>query len=176
MNNSWTKLYSDIIKSSIWNEDDKTRVLWITMLAMCDERGEVGSSVASLAVMARVSKDDCERSLKILMSPDKDSRNKADDGVRIKEIDRGWLVVNYREHRERARHVERRGYLAEKQAEYRARKKAPVNGHAAAAYKRKRMEEICCDQLRADINAGMPEPSVCPHCNTPRPWLPKEAQ
>ena len=42
---SYTKLFSSIITSTIWMEDDKTRILWITLLAMADQHGEVYSSI-----------------------------------------------------------------------------------------------------------------------------------
>lgn len=131
VNNSYTKLFSSIIGSSIWNEDDKTRVLWITMLATADARGEIGGSVGGLAVLARLSKSDCEKSLAKLCAPDEDSADKTNEGRRVQAIDRGWLILNYSKHRERGRHIERAEYLARKQREYRERKKAGIKPRIA---------------------------------------------
>lgn len=92
------------------------------MLASADARGEVGGSVGGLAHMARLSVEDCQRGLDKLLAPDPDSTNPKNEGRRIEKIDRGWLILNYADHRERGRHIERREYLAQKQREYRARK------------------------------------------------------
>ena len=45
---SYTKLFSEIVTSTIWSEDDKTRILWITMLATSDQHGEVMAKLAGL--------------------------------------------------------------------------------------------------------------------------------
>lgn len=94
------------------------------MLAAADARGEVGGSVGGLAHLARLSKEDCEKSLAILCGPDPDSADKSNEGRRVQEIERGWQILNYSKHRERGRHIERAEYLAQKQREYRARQKA----------------------------------------------------
>lgn len=123
MNHGYSKLFSTILTSSIWSEDDRTRLLWITMLALCDARGEVGASVGGLAHAARISREDCERGLAVLLSPDTDSRSKEFEGRRIEAVDGGWRILNYASYRERGRSVDRTAYLAEKQRESRARRK-----------------------------------------------------
>ena len=42
----WTKLFSNIIHSTIWREDNATRLVWVTMLAMANRNGVVESSIA----------------------------------------------------------------------------------------------------------------------------------
>jgi hypothetical protein len=115
----YTKLFNSILASTIWRADDKTRIVWITLLAMADKRGVVESSVPGLADFARVSIDDCRRSLKKLMTPDEDSRSKAADGRRILEVEGGWQLVNHGKYREKMNQDDRREYLRVKQAEYR---------------------------------------------------------
>ena len=97
----YAKLYSDIVTSSIWNCDDRTRLVWITMLAMADANGYVKTSQGSLAVMSRVPAEDCKKAIDILESPDDDSRTKDRDGRRIEKVDGGWFIINYRNHRDR---------------------------------------------------------------------------
>lgn len=99
------------------------------MLAAADARGEVGGSVGGLAHLARLSVEDCQKALDKLMSTDADSTNPANEGRRVEKVDRGWLLLNYQEHRERGRHIARAEYLARKQKEYRARKKIVKNGN-----------------------------------------------
>jgi len=118
MTDSFTKLASTIISSSIWSEDDKTRILWVTMLALCDADGFVAGTVPGLAAMARMSKKAIERSLVKLEAPDPDSRTKANDGRRLMPMDGGWLVLNYSLYRNRERSVHRKAYLREYQRVY----------------------------------------------------------
>jgi hypothetical protein len=97
----FTKLYSDIITSSIWSEDDHTRILWVTMLALADAEGFVPGSVAGLAPVARLKLDDCKRAIGRLESPDEYSRTADHDGRRIEPCDGGWLILNYAKFRAR---------------------------------------------------------------------------
>ena len=41
MTNGYAKIFSTILASSIWTEDDRTRLVWITMLVMSDGNGIV---------------------------------------------------------------------------------------------------------------------------------------
>lgn len=95
----FTKLKSSLIQSTIWDEPSPTRVVWITMLALADAEGFVEASVPGLAHAARVSVAECEEALRCFTSPDPYSKNPANDGRRVAKADRGWLLLNYREHR-----------------------------------------------------------------------------
>ena len=91
----FTKLKSSILQSTIWDEAHHVRILWITMLALSDSRGNVEGSIPGLARMARVTIDECLDGLKILSNPDSWSRTKDNEGRRIKEVDGGWFIYNY---------------------------------------------------------------------------------
>jgi hypothetical protein len=95
LSESFTKLFSTILSSTVWNEDADTRLVWITMLALADRRGYVGASIPGLAHQARVSLEAAESAVKKLSSPDTYSRTKTNEGRRITETERGWLIVNY---------------------------------------------------------------------------------
>lgn len=96
----YTKLFSSLPNSTIWKEPNETRIVWITMLAMANMDGIVDASVPGLADLARVDLEKCETALKTLMSPDKYSRTKTDEGRRVKEIDGGWLIINHAKYRD----------------------------------------------------------------------------
>ena len=98
---AYVKLFGSILASTIWREPPTTRVLWITMLAMADRDGFVEASVPGLADMARLSDDECRRSLAVLSSPDPDSRTKEHEGRRVQETPGGWLILNYETYRDR---------------------------------------------------------------------------
>lgn len=99
--NNFTKLSSAIVTSTIWQEDNATRIVWVTMLATADACGRVEGSIPGLAHIARVTVEECERALDRLMSPDPYSRTKEHEGRRVEEIDGGWRILNYAKYRER---------------------------------------------------------------------------
>lgn len=98
----FTKLQSSILNSSIWDESDAVRVVWITMLAMSDSSGFVESSLPGLAHQSRKSKEATIAALGVLESPDAESKNPDYEGRRIKKVEGGWLVLNYALYREQA--------------------------------------------------------------------------
>jgi hypothetical protein len=123
----YTKLFNSILASTIWRSDDKTRIVWITLLAMADRHGVAEGSVPGLADFARVSVEDCRRALNVLQAPDEDSRSDDHEGRRILKIDGGWLILNHAKYRAKASEDERRDYLRRKQAESRAKRVNNVN-------------------------------------------------
>ena len=92
----FTKLCSTIITSSVWSEDDATRIVWVTMLAMSDSDGMVDSSLPGLAALSRVTLSECESAVNKLSAPDIYSRNESNEGRRIVAVERGWVILNYR--------------------------------------------------------------------------------
>jgi hypothetical protein len=123
---AYTKLFNSIITSTIWSEDDKTRIVWITMLAIADKNGEVQGSIPGLARIAGVDLDDCRAAIRKFLSPDSDSRTKDDEGRRIEDIDGGWSLLNHQKYREMASKDELREAESKRKARYRARQKRNV--------------------------------------------------
>jgi hypothetical protein len=134
----YTKLFASILDSTIWLENDKTRLVWITMLAMSNQWGDVEASIPGLATRARVSLEEAKAALDALAGPDEYSRTKDHDGRRIQEIDGGWRILNHGKYREKMSQDQRREYLARKQREHRARVKReePVNNASTDVNKR----------------------------------------
>ena len=126
----FTKLFNSILDSTIWQEPVETKVVWITMLAMVDMRGEVQSSIPGLAKRAGVTLEQVEQALECFRSPDKYSRTQDHEGRRVRDIAGGWELLNHAKYRALLSAEERREYNRRKQAEYReaAKKvKKPVN-------------------------------------------------
>ncbi len=128
--NGFTKLFGTLVTSTIWREDDKTRIVWITMLALADKNGEVGASIPGLAAMANVGVEECQASIERLLGPDKFSRTQDHNGRRIEKIDGGWVILNHGKYRDLGRGIDRTEYLRIKQRESRDRKK---RGQAAVS-------------------------------------------
>jgi hypothetical protein len=119
----YTKLFSEILMSTVWREPDHVRIVWITMLAAADRDGIVHASIPGLADSARVSIEQCEDALSVLLGPDKYSRTRDHEGRRIRVVDGGWHLLNHNKYREKMNEDERRDYKRRKQQEYRDRMK-----------------------------------------------------
>jgi hypothetical protein len=115
----YTKLFSSIIASTIWRTGDKTRLVWITMLAMADQFGVVEASVPGLSDMARVTVAECREALDELQQPDPDSRSSEQEGRRIEKVEGGWRLINHGKYREKMSRDERREYQRLYQRSYR---------------------------------------------------------
>ena len=116
----WTKLFSSIVTSSIWVEDDAILRVWIAMLAMADAEGVVEGSVPGFANLAHVTTEQMRLAVDTLSSPDADSRTPDHEGRRIEAIEGGWRILNYGTYRERGQAKE--GSRAPYYRTYRQRK------------------------------------------------------
>jgi len=120
---AYTKLFNSIITSTIWSEDDQTRIVWITMLAIADKNGEVQGSIPGLARIAGVPVEACRAAITKFLSPDVDSRTKDDEGRRIELIDGGWHLLNHSKYRDMASDADRAEKSAIRQARHREKMK-----------------------------------------------------
>lgn len=183
----FTKLFSSIVTSSIWCEDDATLRVWIAMLASVDSDGIVEGSIPGFANLSRVTIEQMEAALSKLSSPDVYSRTPDNEGRRIEAVPGGWKILNYAAHRERVQGKEgsRAPYMRERR---RAEKEdgvtryipeAGVTPPSASAAESSSSEigrggegERGADELDpheftaelvAEINAHLPEANLSPH-------------
>jgi hypothetical protein len=149
---AYTKLFNSIITSTIWSEDDQTRIVWITMLAIADKNGEVQGSIPGLARIAGVPVEACRNAITKFLSPDVDSRTKDDEGRRIDVIEGGWHLLNHGKYRNMASDADRAEKAAIRQAKHREKVKrnAPT-----------------CHTIVTDSNASVtPESHQIPQADT----------
>jgi hypothetical protein len=98
---TFSKLFGSIIHSSIWQEPDHVRIVWVTMLAMKDRDGVVEAAVIGLAKAAGKTLAETEDALRVLSSPDPHSRTADHEGRRIDAIPGGWIVLNHNLYRDK---------------------------------------------------------------------------
>lgn len=157
---TWTKLYESILDSSVWFEKKETKILWITMLAKKDENGFVRGNVKSLAGRAVLSEIECEEALKVLESPDKESRTRDHQGRRIKRVDGGWMVLNHLLYRDEIGKEALREYWRRKKEESKRRKQSekgrPLKGQEE--YERAEREGATPEQLDRIVTEHLPKP------------------
>jgi len=118
---NYTKLFNSIITSTIWSEDDKTRIIWITMLAIADQNGEVHGSIPGLARIAGVSIQDTEAAINKFLEPDPYSRTPEFDSRRICKIDGGWELLNHAKYRRMASLADQKDANIKRQKRHRDR-------------------------------------------------------
>jgi len=95
----FTKLDEGIVRSSVWSEAYPTRILFVTMLAMCNSKGFVASSRSGLVRESNITEPEFAVGIAILEAPDKDSRSPEFEGRRVEKCIGGWSVLNYPKYR-----------------------------------------------------------------------------
>lgn len=73
------------------------------MMLNADETGYVAATIPGLAVAACIGIEDAREAIRLFESPDPDSRTEDHEGRRIVRHARGWLLINFVAHRERAK-------------------------------------------------------------------------
>ena len=117
----YNKLFTKILDSTIWLEDDATRLVWITFLAVMDEDGFVAlSAPGNVAIRARVTLEAAETALKALESPDRADPSQDHDGRRIERVPYGWMVLNAAKYRDIIKRVDSREKTRLRVAKHRA--------------------------------------------------------
>jgi len=149
---NYTKLFNSIVTSTIWTEDDKTRIVWITMLALADQNGEVHGSIPGLARLAGVTTEACENAINKFLSPDKYSRTPDSEGRRIAEIEGGWELLNHAKYRNMASLADRKDATAKRQQRFRERN-APVTHCNASGVTSNAPVTLLPDKAEAEAEA-----------------------
>lgn len=135
----YTKLFADIVTSTIWQEPNDCRVLWITMLALKDRDNICRATLPFLATACKITNEEAERYLEQFQQPDKWSRSQEHEGRRIAPADGGWLILNGEKYQDKLSAADRREQVRIAVAKHRSKKAArrrskddfgrPGNGH-----------------------------------------------
>jgi hypothetical protein len=153
----YTKLFSEIVMSTVWREKDTTRLVWITMLALRNRHHVVEGSIPGLADCARVSIKACRVALKVLSEPDPDSRSQEQEGRRIEQVDGGWFIINGEKYRRKMSEDERREKNAIYQKNHRDRKKSVSTQVDISAKSAQAEEETETKKNKEGANGSRPQ-------------------
>jgi len=160
---NYTKLFNSIVTSTIWTEDDKTRIVWITMLAMSDQNGEVHASIPGLARVSGVSLVDCEMAINKLSGPDAYSRTPDNEGRRISSIDGGWELLNHRKYRAMASKEDSKKSNAVRQERFRKRNATVTDSNGLVTPSNESVTETRdIAEAEADIKSSLTESASPP--------------
>ena len=128
----FVKLYSTVTSSSLWGEPLHVRIVFVSMLARCDEDGYYGASIVGLGRDAGLpfevpgNRALVDEALAILIAPDVNSRSEENEGRRIEKVEGGWLVLNAPKYREMR--TGKQIWEAERKAAQRAKAKGGDRG------------------------------------------------
>ncbi len=141
---SYSKLHSSVVNSSLWLEDYHTRVLFITLLAICDREGYVFGTRGGIQRIANISPEPPYSDgavawkpehdpWKILLNPDVGGSGDAmrapeNEGRRIEEIPGGFHILNYAYYRDLKDAEDRRHQCREAQKRFREKRNTPSSG------------------------------------------------
>lgn len=99
-------MFNTVFDGSLYGKWPESAV-WLTMLALCDKRGNVDMSFQAVAGRTGWPMDLLVRGIGALMQPDPASRSSSEDGRRLVALAEGrgwgWHVVNHAIYREKAR-------------------------------------------------------------------------
>lgn len=120
----YNKLFEKILDSSVWLENDPTRIVWITLLAAMDEDGYAHfSALQNLADRAKVTLKAAQKAIEKFEAPDPDSGNPDNDGRRIQRVPGGWIVLNAGYYRSLFTRAVKREQTRKRVATFRAKSK-----------------------------------------------------
>jgi hypothetical protein len=150
--NTWAPLFSRIVDSSLWREEDWVIKIFITMIARKDADQVVRASAFMIGEWAKKPEAEVLKALKILSSPDKKRLEPQPfEGRRIEKRPDGWLILNGLLYEDLMRSINRKAYKARKQREYRAAGK-PLNGETETLH---RLSSGQITQEQADERASL---------------------
>jgi hypothetical protein len=97
---SWAPLWSGLVDSSIWDEDDDVFRVFMAMISLKDQDHIVRLTAYQLSRRIRRNEQDVLKALVILSSPDtKRSEPQDFEGRRIEQVEEGWKILNGEKYR-----------------------------------------------------------------------------
>ena len=121
----YAKLFARIAQSSIMEEEVKTRYVFMMLLAVADDKGDIIGTDIAIARMINIPKSDFVVAIERLKAPDPDSNSPYHEGRRLIPSDsgRGYTVVNYLTYRAIKSNAEKRDYMKNYMRDRRAKEK-----------------------------------------------------
>jgi len=139
MYKNWTPIWSDIVWSSLWDEEDAVMKVFLTMLALKDADDVYRGSAYQLGQQSRKGEGVVLEAWKVLSSPDSKRKEEQEhEGRRIQAHPEGWLILNAPKYRQKMREEAARARNRRAQAAWRARKKTPPGAVEQAVAKLER--------------------------------------
>lgn len=124
----YTPIFSGIVESSLWDEEDAVVKVFLTMLALMDGDYVVRKDEYRLAFYSRKKEEEVRHALRVLAAPDKKRPGQAHDGRRIRKVGDGWEVLNGEKYQKAMLEANRRAYMRKYMADHRMAAKFNSDG------------------------------------------------
>jgi hypothetical protein len=161
LNTGFTKLFGDLVTSTIWQEPHSARVLWITILAMKEADHVVRATVPGLAKLADITVEECAQWMQKFQEPDEWSRSQEFEGRRIERHPDGWMVLNGPKYQNKMRKEDRREQNREAQKKHRAKgKRKPLPNESQSAAGRRLVNDGKATQYSTNNHQEHEEPEI----------------
>lgn len=100
---TWNPLHDNLIGSSLLANGTDVVAVWALLVASADRYGVSEVTASAMASLMHCERARIDSALRILSSPDPDSKSKREEGRRILPHENGgWILVNHDLYRERA--------------------------------------------------------------------------
>ena len=174
----YVKMFSKMLKSSIWLEDNATRIVWVTLLLSMDEDGFCQfASTRNLAREANVTPEESQKAINIFESPDAESSDPDNGGVRIERVPGGWMVLNSAKYRDQITRNDGKVKTRERVARFRQKKRdtdqSLFHAESCNADVTVRNDHVTLSEAYTDseVEEPIPPPLFSDVCELPKPIL-----
>jgi hypothetical protein len=96
---NYGSIHASVVTSSLMEEPIPARYLFFMFVSQTDDTGFVRGTDLSLSRLFNMKLEDFREMVGILESPDTKSSSPEYEGSRLKKVQGGWLVLNYRKYR-----------------------------------------------------------------------------
>ena len=117
----YVPLLKSMLTDFVWDEDDDTRIVWVTLHLMADDHGYVPALDNGIAHEARKSVEVVTEVMVKLCKAKHDPRNPTDNGQRVWRVSGGYFIPSIPKIREKIR-LQDRSRAAARMARMRERK------------------------------------------------------
>jgi hypothetical protein len=133
MRHQYTPIFRDVLTSRVWALSHATVRVWLWLKVSADPEGFVCTSLAGVAVGARVTLDEARVAVEELEAMDLDAHeDDPHEGRVILRVPRGWQVLGVEAERELAKHESYKARQRKYMVSYRAAQKATADSPAPA--------------------------------------------
>ena len=132
MSSRYVPMFSEIVDSSLWLEEDYICKVFMTMLAKSDRDHVVRGTALAIARWSNKTEAEVLKALEVLSSPDTQRLEPQPfEGRRIERVPEGWLLLNGAKYQAKMIEYNKRVYNANAQRAHRAKKKRPMGAEGA---------------------------------------------
>jgi len=157
----YAKLFSRISQSSLMEEKIETRYVFMMLLAIADQNGDVIGTDVAISRIINVDLDTFVRCVAELCKPDEHSNSTLHEGRRLIESEngRGYNIVNYVNYSKIKNHEEKKEYMRE----YMRNKRAKLNDVKNSNFCKTELNDVTHIDIDTNKDKDIKKKEALPH-------------